>query len=53
MPAKQMLVDVTEPLENAGRAVPGAVNVHIDDVPRRSGNLRRVPLGIGHEPGSP
>ncbi len=27
MPAKQMLVDVTEPLEEAARAVPGAVNV--------------------------
>ncbi|TAL80353.1 MAG: efflux RND transporter permease subunit [Beijerinckiaceae bacterium] len=27
MPAKQMLVDVTEPLEEVGRAVPGAVNV--------------------------
>ena len=27
MPAKQMLVDVTEPLEAAARAVPGAVDV--------------------------
>jgi len=27
MPAKQMLVDVTEPLEEAARAVPGALNV--------------------------
>jgi len=27
MPAKQMLVDVTEPLEAVARAVPGAVNV--------------------------
>lgn len=27
MPAKQMLIDVTEPLEEAARAVPGAVNV--------------------------
>jgi multidrug efflux pump subunit AcrB len=27
MPAQQMLVDVTEPLEEVGRAVPGAVNV--------------------------
>ena len=27
MPAKQMLVDVTEPLEEVARAVPGAVNV--------------------------
>ena len=27
MPARQMLVDVTEPLERVGRAVPGAVDV--------------------------
>ncbi|HWE74476.1 MAG TPA: efflux RND transporter permease subunit [Stellaceae bacterium] len=27
MPAKQMLIDVTEPLEEAARAVPGAVDV--------------------------
>lgn len=27
MPAKQMLIDVTEPLEKVSRAVPGAVNV--------------------------
>jgi multidrug efflux pump subunit AcrB len=27
MPAKQMLVEVTEPLEKAARAVPGAINV--------------------------
>ncbi len=27
MPAKQMLIDVTEPLEEVARAVPGAVNV--------------------------
>ena len=27
MPAKQMLVDITEPLEEVGRAVPGAVDV--------------------------
>ncbi|MGH8259138.1 MAG: efflux RND transporter permease subunit, partial [Steroidobacteraceae bacterium] len=27
MPAKQMLVDVTEPLEEVARAVPGAINV--------------------------
>ena len=27
MPAKQMLVDVTEPLESVARAVPGALNV--------------------------
>ncbi|HEY3909668.1 MAG TPA: efflux RND transporter permease subunit [Stellaceae bacterium] len=27
MPAKQMLIEVTEPLEEAGRAVPGAVGV--------------------------
>ncbi|MDE2306485.1 MAG: efflux RND transporter permease subunit, partial [Gammaproteobacteria bacterium] len=27
MPAKQMLIDVTQPLEEAARAVPGAVNV--------------------------
>jgi len=27
MPAKQMLIDVTEPLEELARAVPGAVNV--------------------------
>jgi multidrug efflux pump subunit AcrB len=27
MPAKQMLIDVTEPLEDVARAVPGAVNV--------------------------
>jgi multidrug efflux pump subunit AcrB len=27
MPAKQMLIDVTEPLEKVSRAVPGAINV--------------------------
>lgn len=27
MPAKQMLIDITEPLEKVSRAVPGAVNV--------------------------
>ncbi|MBU6508394.1 MAG: efflux RND transporter permease subunit, partial [Alphaproteobacteria bacterium] len=27
MPAKQMLIDVTEPLEEVGRAVPGATDV--------------------------
>ncbi len=27
MPAKQMLVDITEPLEEVGRAVPGAIDV--------------------------
>ena len=27
MPAKQMLIDVTEPLEEVGRAIPGAVDV--------------------------